>query len=763
MTTTTVTSGTTITTLTGMSGMDELIVEAGGIISVASSSPSVRFAAATDGAIITNDGVIENTKSGGRAIRFETGVGSNLNATIENTGSIQSLDDAIQIQSGAVTSGQITLTNSGTIKSTSGQAIDFAGGTGSFIAEINNTGLIHSESDDGIRIGAVGYITNSATINGGSGSDQVAKADGIQFEDSTSGTVDNLAGMIAGDRHGIDAGTDSVITVNNALDATITGRNGSGVGSDGSATVTNYGTITGMYTAGVDLNGETGETPDGTYDGDGDGVDIDYEATIVNYGTIQGLGANGHGSDGLPNTSEGIAAGGGSITNHENAVISGLGLGILIDDSSQGNAFYLTTIINDGSITGSEGTAIKIISDLDDTITNSGTITGGNGMAIIFGTGDNTLLMSGDHALVDGTVAGGDGTDTLDYSGYSTSVTIDLSAQTATDTDGVTDFEILVGGTAADTLTGSSDDNTITGGAGNDTMAGGLGDDVYSLDNKGDVVTESTDAGTDTVLIAQSGYVLADNVEILTATGTGSFVLTGNALDNTVTGGSSADTLNGGDGDDNLVGDLGDDMLRGGLGADTMMGGAGNDNYYVDDAGDVVSGEVDGGGTDLVLSSISLDLSEFAFVENLTLQGRAGINGFGNDLDNQIIGNRGDNDIGGGLGKDRLTGNGGSDVFHFAAFGADNADRLLDFDANDAIALDRSIFEGLARKNGHLAAADFVAGSAAKVAGAEVVLYNAKTGYLSYDDDGKGGDAAEVIAFIGKKLTDFDFNDILLV
>jgi Ca2+-binding RTX toxin-like protein len=221
--------------------------------------------------------------------------------------------------------------------------------------------------------------------------------------------------------------------------------------------------------------------------------------------------------------------------------------------------------------------------------------------------------------------------------------------------------------------------------------------------------------------------------------------------------------LNGGAGDDNLVGDLGDDVLRGGLGADTMMGGAGNDTYSVDDASDVISGEVDGGGTDLIWTSVSLDFSDFAFVENLTLQGRSGLNGFGNELDNQIIGNRGDNDIGGGLGKDRLTGNGGSDVFHFAAFGADNVDRLLDFDANDAIALDRSVFEGLARKNGHLAAADFVAGSAAKVAGAEVVLYNAKTGYLSYDSDGKGGDAAEAIAFIGKKLTDFDFNDILMV
>jgi len=71
------------------------------------------------------------------------------------------------------------------------------------------------------------------------------------------------------------------------------------------------------------------------------------QATIENFGTIQGTGAGGHGSDGLANTSEGIAAGGGSITNHSGATISGLGLGILIDDSSQGNAPFLTTIVNE--------------------------------------------------------------------------------------------------------------------------------------------------------------------------------------------------------------------------------------------------------------------------------------------------------------------------------------------------------------------------------------------------------------------------------
>jgi Ca2+-binding RTX toxin-like protein len=451
-----------------------------------------------------------------------------------------------------------------------------------------------------------------------------------------------------------------------------------------------FRSITGTYTEGVDVNNSEGEGTDGVYDGDGDGVDIDYEATIINYGTIQGLGAHGNGSDGLPNTSEGIAAGGGSITNHEDAVISGQGLGILIDDSSQGDAFYLTTIVNDGSIAGETGTGIKIISDFDDTITNSGTITGGNGMAIIFGTGDNTLFMTGDNALVDGTVYGGDGDDTLDYSGTGFSTTVDLAAGTATNIDGIDSFEQVIGSALADGLTGSANSDTLDGDAGNDTIDGGAGDD-------------------------------------------------------------------------SLTGGGGKDELDGGLGADAMDGGAGNDTYGVNDAGDTIVNEVDGGGTDLVWSTISLDLGDFDFVERLSLKGKADLNTTGNGLDNLITGNAGDNDIAGGLGNDKLYGNGGSDLFHFAAFGADDSDKIMDFDGNDAIALDRSEFAGLARRSGHLAASDYVAASAATVRGEAVVLYDAKTGMLAYDADGKGGDAAEAIAFIGKRLEDFDASDILML
>ena len=122
------------------------------------------------------------------------------------------------------------------------------------------------------------------------------------------------------------------------------------------------------------------------------------------------------------------------------------------------------------------------------------------------------------------------------------------------------------------------------------------------------------------------------------------------------------DILNGGLGDDELFGQAGNDRLNGGAGADTMNGGAGNDVYIVDTAGDVVT-EIANGGTDRIESSISfsLNVSGRFDVENLTLTGTAA-NGFGNALNNTLIGNNAANNLSGRDGNDSLFGMGGDDV-----------------------------------------------------------------------------------------------------
>ena len=66
-------------------------------------------------------------------------------------------------------------------------------------------------------------------------------------------------------------------------------------------------------------------------------------------------------------------------------------------------------------------------------------------------------------------------------------------------------------------------------------MLGGAGDDTYVVDSTSDVVTEGTNAGTDTVQ-SSATYTLGGNVEHLTLTGTDNINATGNTLDNMLTG-----------------------------------------------------------------------------------------------------------------------------------------------------------------------------------------------------------------------------------
>ncbi|XAZ23542.1 calcium-binding protein [Sinorhizobium sp. B11] len=208
------------------------------------------------------------------------------------------------------------------------------------------------------------------------------------------------------------------------------------------------------------------------------------------------------------------------------------------------------------------------------------------------------------------------------------------------------------GNAAANVITGGAGADTLNGGAGADTLIGGAGNDTYIVDNAGDVVTESVDAGIDTVKAGSSAYTLADNIENLTYTGSAAFTGTGNSLANTITGGAAADRLSGGDGDD---------TLNGGAGEDTLIGGAGNDTYIVDVAGDVVTEDASAG-TDTVKTGLDR-LALVANVENLTYTGTGDFTGIGNALSNTITGGAGNDTLNGGDGSDTLIGGKGNDYY----------------------------------------------------------------------------------------------------
>jgi len=116
--------------------------------------------------------------------------------------------------------------------------------------------------------------------------------------------------------------------------------------------------------------------------------------------------------------------------------------------------------------------------------------------------------------------------------------------------------------------------------------------------------------------------------------------------------------ITGTSGNDNLTGTSGNDVIDGGLGADTMTGGLGNDYYYVDNAADSVTENLNEG-WDTIRSSVTYTLD--ANVEQLHLSGQSAIDGTGNDLNNTINGadNHAANVLSGGLGSDKYyVGNG---------------------------------------------------------------------------------------------------------
>ena len=191
----------------------------------------------------------------------------------------------------------------------------------------------------------------------------------------------------------------------------------------------------------------------------------------------------------------------------------------------------------------------------------------------------------------------------------------------------------------ADVLRGFGGNDLLNGGSGNDTLDGGAGAD-----------TLIGGPGADTA--DYSASTAAVNVNLLTGLGSG--------------GDAQGDILTG---IENIIGSAQNDTLAGDSGANTLAGGAGNDNYFVDNAGDVLS-ESASAGTDNVYATVHFRLA--ANVDHLILQGSADLQGYGNDLSNLIYGNAGSNILDGGTGADGMLGGAGNDAYF-----VDNAGDVL--------------------------------------------------------------------------------------
>ncbi|WP_425339279.1 Ig-like domain-containing protein [Brevundimonas alba] len=287
--------------------------------------------------------------------------------------------------------------------------------------------------------------------------------------------------------------------------------------------------------------------------------------------------------------------------------------------------------------------------------------------------------------------------------------------------------DLITGGTGSDVILGQGGDDVIDGGSGGaNEIYGGAGNDTFILSAVGDTVIELANEGTDTVRTSLNTFILGQNIENLTFTGSGDLTATGNASNNvfvvgtganvidgaggvdtvdygsatggltvklangsavkgggvndvltsienvigsafndTLVGTSGANRLEGGLGSDYLIGGAGDDILVGGAGlANAMQGGTGNDLYIMTAAGDSLN-EFAGEGVDSVQTSLTA-YSLRANFENLTYTGSAAFTGYGNNENNIIISGAGNDTLRSGGGSDTLNAGGGVDTVDYS-------------------------------------------------------------------------------------------------
>jgi len=175
---------------------------------------------------------------------------------------------------------------------------------------------------------------------------------------------------------------------------------------------------------------------------------------------------------------------------------------------------------------------------------------------------------------------------------------------------------------------------------------------------------------------------------------------------------------------------------------------------------------------DVVTISSSVNYALSSQADRLTLTGTA-LRGTGNALSNELVGNAkgnvlsgmaGNDTLWGGLGNDTLHGGSGKDVFVFNTRPkTGNRDLIKDFSVvHDTIWLDNAVFTkigaGSLSSPRKLASKYFTVGTKATDP-YDRIIYDKKTGYLSYDADGSGKGAAVIFAKLaaGLKMTYADF------
>ena len=212
------------------------------------------------------------------------------------------------------------------------------------------------------------------------------------------------------------------------------------------------------------------------------------------------------------------------------------------------------------------------------------------------GSADDTFAMIGS-VVFNGKLIGGAGSDTIDYSVYTTSITVNLASGSATGvTGGISSIENLIGSPVGNVIYGDDNDNILIGTSGNDTIYGKGGNDTLIGLGGNDILDGGT--GIDTV-----DYHLNTDGVTVTLTSTGGTAVSGSGGTDTLV---SIENVIGSAFDDVITGNAGDNRIEGGAGSDTLNGGTGNDTYAF----------ADGWGTDTVTDLSGVDSYDFSAATN---------------------------------------------------------------------------------------------------------------------------------------------------
>jgi Ca2+-binding RTX toxin-like protein len=234
---------------------------------------------------------------------------------------------------------------------------------------------------------------------------------------------------------------------------------------------------------------------------------------------------------------------------------------------------------------------------------------------IVAGNGQDTIYaFSGDDTIVAATYGGGDdlfyggdGNDTVDYSGSSADLQIALYDDTeesgiatgvGIDTDHLFEIENAIGGSGNDVIIGSDVANTLIGGDGDDILSGkggadildgGAGTDRANYDGLLSDYSFSRNADGSVIVTSELyGVDVLKNIEVVWFSGDDSYH---NLVDlapelpmaGTILGTSGDDHLYGTSGDDTFDSLGGNDYVNGTDGSDTYLYSVNDGDEYIDD------------------------------------------------------------------------------------------------------------------------------------------------------------------------------------